>query len=294
MILKTKHKILLASLAFRVARFDRLLPGKGSQAVFKRNSFQWELDLREVIDFMIYASGGFESYLSKFIQKNVKDGDVVMDIGANIGAHTLSMGKSVGSNDMAYADEATEYAFSKLQTNIKLNPDIATRIQPCHRVLVTKEASANESLEVTSIHSSWPFNSADERHPEHQGVLKPLGNPTVSSLDELIMEKGITRLDLVKIDVDGHEWDVLSGGFNTFKKLRPIIVMELAPDYNAAEHARSFKNIHKFLIGLDYRFYDFKGRKLPEETEALAATIPNGASRNVVISPMNTRDINYN
>ena len=144
MTLQTKHKILLASLAFRVVRLSRKLLGKELQGQFKRNSFQWQLDLREVIDFMIYISGGFETYLSQFIRRNVKVGDVVMDIGANIGAHTLTMGQSVGTSGKAYAVEATEYAFNKLQRNIQLNPDVATHIQPCHCVLEGTEISQDD------------------------------------------------------------------------------------------------------------------------------------------------------
>jgi len=291
MTLQTKHKILLASLAFRVVRLTRKLFGKELQGQFKRNSFLWELDLREVVDFMIYISGGFETYLSQFIRRNVKDGDVIMDIGANIGAHTLTMGESVGPSGKAYAIEATEYAFNKLQKNVQLNPNITAQIQPCHCVLEGTEITQDDSA---LIHSSWPFESSDDRHPSHQGVLKSLGDAQHTTLDELVATEGITRLDLVKIDVDGHEWDVLSGGAQTFGNLRPVILMELAPDYNDAEHARGFQNIHRFLVDLGYQFYDFSGNELPAEVDALAATIPGGASRNVVVVPKDSPTLSYN
>ena len=47
---------------------------------------------------MIYILGGFETFLSRFIRRNLKVGDVVIDTGANIGAHTLTMGQSVGTS----------------------------------------------------------------------------------------------------------------------------------------------------------------------------------------------------
>ncbi|MDP4879055.1 MAG: FkbM family methyltransferase [Opitutales bacterium] len=292
MVLQTKHKIFLASLAFRVVRLARKIVGKDVHGQFQRSSFTWELDLREVVDFMIYLSGGFESYLSQFIRQNVKDGDVVMDIGANIGAHTLTMGQSVSPSGKAYAIEATEYAFNKLQRNIELNPTIADQIHPFHCVLRAPEGEEGSSI-AGSIHSSWPFDSTDERHPSHQGVLKTLGNAQHSTLDALVEANKIDRLDLVKIDVDGHEWDVLSGGRNTFSTLRPTILMELAPDYNETEHARAFENIHQLLIDIGYTFYDFKGQQLPIEAAKLAATIQAGASRNVVVVPDTTRKIAY-
>lgn len=291
MTLKTKHKILLASLAFRAVRLTRKFARKKLEGEFKRNSFHWKLDLREVVDFMIYISGGFESYLSRFIRRNVKPGDVVMDIGANIGAHTLTMGQSVGTNGKAYAIEATEYAFNKLLANIALNPSIAEQIHPCHCVLEGADIKQQHSVH---IHSSWPFESSEERHPSHQGILKSLGDARHSTLDQLVASEGITRLDLVKLDVDGHEWDVLSGGIHTFGQLRPVILMELAPDYNDSEHDRAFHNIHQFLLDLGYQFYDFSGKKLPTDVSELTAMIPTGASRNVVVVPQDSCTLVYN
>ncbi|WP_345785450.1 FkbM family methyltransferase [Thalassobacterium maritimum] len=272
----------------------RNLLGKPMQGTFKRNTFNWQLDLREVIDFMIYISGGFESYLSRFIRLNVREGDVVMDIGANIGAHTLTMGQSVGSKGRAYAVEATDYAYQKLNTNVSLNPKIAPQITAIHCVLQANTADASDLPDIgNAIHSSWPFQSTDERHPSHHGVLKSLGIADRSTLDQLVEREQITQLDLVKIDVDGHEWDVLSGGASTFQQLRPVILMELATDYNESEHARGFKSIHRFLTDLNYTFYDFKGKALPTKPQALAATIPPGSSRNVVALPNASRSIQY-
>lgn len=290
MILRTKHKICIASIAFRITRILRGIQGKDMQGHFKRASFNWQLDLREVVDFMIYLSGGFEAYLSRFIRNNVKEGDVVMDIGANIGAHTLAMGKSVGKQGQVYAVEATEYAYSKLQTNIALNPAISDQIEAIHCILAAKDDVEGN----TEIHSSWPFESDAERHTSHQGVAKSVGNAQHISLDTLVTSHGITRLDFIKMDVDGHEWDVLSGGTRTFETMRPVIVMEIAPDYHEPEHAKGFYNIHRFLSKLGYTFYDFNGAALPQQAEALAATIPDGASKNVVLLPEGARLPKFN
>ena len=285
MILRTKHKIFIASIAFRFVRILRNVQGKGMQGQFQRAGFNWQLDLREVVDFMIYISGGFEAYLSRFIRNNVKGGDVVMDIGANIGAHTLAMGKSVGASGRVYAIEATEYAYSKLQTNIALNPELSSQVEAIHCILAASDNVA-DSFE---IHSSWPFESKAERHSSHQGVTKSVGAAPAISLDTLVASHGITRLDFIKMDVDGHEWDVLSGGRQTFERMRPVIVMEIAPDYHDPEHAKGFFNIHRFLSELGYTFHDFNGAVLPQQAKALAATIPDGASKNVVLLPQGAR-----
>ena len=62
------------------------------------NGIRYHLDLNEGIDFSIYLLGSFEPGTQRTLQKLVKPGDVVFDIGANIGAHTLSMAQSVGDS----------------------------------------------------------------------------------------------------------------------------------------------------------------------------------------------------
>ena len=290
MILQTKHKIFIASFAFRLVRLVRKIQGKSLQGRFKRNSFYWDLDLREVIDFMIYLSGSFEGDLSRFIQNNVNEGDITMDIGANVGAHTLQMGRSAGKSGQVYAVEATDFAYSKLQANIALNPSILNQIEAIHCLLESSDTAEQEM----HIHSSWPFESDDERHPSHQGVFKSVGNAQRMTLDALVTAHNITKIDLIKLDVDGHEWDVLSGGIKTFESMRPVILMEVAPDYHNPSDVKGFYNIHKFLSRLDYTLYDFSGNKLPQKAEELAALIPGGASKNVVALPPESRPLKFN
>lgn len=294
MTLQTKHKILIASFAFRLVRYGRRIQGKSLQGRFKRSSFNWELDLREVIDFMIYLSGSFEASLGRFIRNNVEEGGVAMDIGANIGAHTLQMARNVGASGKVYAVEATAYAHAKLLTNIGLNPTIKDRVDAIHCLIESGAPQSEGMAAETLIHSSWPFETETERHPSHQGVFKSVGEAQRSSLDALVAAKNITRLDLVKLDVDGHEWDVLSGGVQTLETMRPAILMEVAPDYHDPSDTRGFYNIHNFLTRLGYRFYDFKGKQLPEVAEELAATIPGGASINVVALTKDSGPIRFN
>lgn len=282
MLLQTKHKIFLASLAYHPIRWFRALLGRSGSGRFRRGGFFWELDLGEVVDFMIYLTGGFENSLNKFIRKNLSEDMVALDIGANIGAHTLSMGAGVGPGGQTHAIEATEYAFAKLTQNIALNPAVAGQITAHHCMLLPPTDQADQSAVKDAIHSSWPFKSKQERHRSHQGVCKTIGNARKMNLDELCDELQLKRLDLIKLDVDGNEWDVLSGGTKTFERFKPLIVMEVAPDYHETGHEKGFPNIHRLLSDLGYRFQRFDGKALPETAEELARSIPSGASRNVV------------
>ena len=69
----------------------RTLAGKGDVGVFRRGGIVWELDLREGIDFAIYLQGGFEAATLREYGRIVRSGFVALDIGANIGSHTLPL-----------------------------------------------------------------------------------------------------------------------------------------------------------------------------------------------------------
>ena len=127
MIIKTKHKILLARLIQTPIIILRKAIGLSTRIKANRASICWHLDLHEGIDFAIYLTGRFEPETVTTMASLIKSGDVVLDIGANIGAHTLSMARMVGKEGKVIAFEPTKYAFDKLVANTTLNPKFAVK-----------------------------------------------------------------------------------------------------------------------------------------------------------------------
>jgi hypothetical protein len=94
----------------------------------------------------------------------------------------------------------------------------------------------------------------------------------------------VDEVGLIKLDVDGNEWSVLQGARQILVALRPPIVMEFAPYlFDPAQ----FDAMVDMLRELDYRCSDAEsGRPFPEEPAEIRATIPDGASRNVLLQPL--------
>ena len=80
----------------------------------------FDLDLGEVIDTSLLM-GTFEPDVTRIIESFCQPGWTILDVGANIGAHTLRFGKVAGSSGKVYAFEPTEYAYRKLLRNIALD-----------------------------------------------------------------------------------------------------------------------------------------------------------------------------
>jgi FkbM family methyltransferase len=281
MILTTKRKIALAAIAYQTLAAGRFLIGKNDHAVVRRGGFKWDLDLREGIDFAIYLLGAFEKSTVATLQRLVELGDVVLDIGANIGAHTLSLARSAGPTGHVFAIEPTDFAFTKLKRNIALNPEFEARIH-ASQVLLVGEPNAPRQPE---IYASWPLKTEDCVHPKHGGRLAVTRHAAVKTLDDFFRGLGLDRLDVIKMDVDGHEYPVLKGGANTLARFQPTLVMEMSP-YIHAEENYSFEDLVQLLRDCRYSLQDATAwRPVPLHAQQLRELIPDGSSINVIARP---------
>ena len=86
-----------------------------------RDGITYSLDLRESVDRGIFLLG-WEPLTISWLNKNLKTGDVIIEVGANIGAHSLIMSSIIGPDGSLYCFEPTNFAFDKLTTNFALNP----------------------------------------------------------------------------------------------------------------------------------------------------------------------------
>jgi len=277
-MLTTKTKVSLAGLAYKFISTGRKLLGKNDSAIVERDGIRYHLDLNEGIDFSIYLLGAFEPGTQKTLQELVKSGDVVFDIGANIGAHTLGIAKSVGSSGRVYAFEPADFAFAKLKRNLALNPELEVRTQ-AQQILLAASSNGKSEQE---IYASWPLESDGSVHPKHRGRLVSAEHAVVETLDNFVHSQGITRLDLIKMDVDGHELPVLQGASETLRRFQPTLVMEMSP-YIHAEFHHVFGDFVEILKNAGYALRDAdNGQPVPLDAAQLERLIPDGASINVV------------
>lgn len=276
--MKTKHKILLAKTAYHAIHAMRAAVGRSDVAVFEREGLNYELDLSQGIDFSIFLLGSFERETKKALRELVKPGDMVLDIGANVGAHALPLAALVGPKGRVIACEPTDFAFRKLNRNLELNPDLTGRVMPIQCFLT---GSSHASVP-DSIYSGWPLKGGENLHPKHLGSEETTAKATCRSVDEVVRTANLPRVDLIKMDVDGFECDVLSGAIEVMARDKPKFVMEISP-YVLAERGGSLKLFLSYFKGSDYKFFDEKtSEPIPLDESELNAIIGDGASKNVI------------
>ena len=276
--MKTTHKIAAARAIYHAIHAGRTLLGRTDQEIIVRDGVTYDVDLSQGIDFAIFLGNIYERRTRAALRKLVSPGSLVLDIGANIGAHTLSLARLVGPNGRVMAFEPTDFAFRKLSRNLELNPSLAARVEACHCFL-----TANDGASVPeAIYSSWPLAVEAGLHAKHLGREMQTEQAQARSLDSILSERADRKVQLVKLDVDGFECDVLRGATAMLREVRPIFVMELAP-YVLEERGSSLDQLLSYFVPNGYVFYDEQTRKpLPSSADELQRMIANGAGINAI------------
>lgn len=276
--LNTKAKIRIARMLYRAIVFARRLIGAPETVEVNRHGIRWRLDLREGIDLAIYLMGYFERETVRAYSRLLRPGDTALDIGANIGAHTLPLARCVASQGMVIAFEPTCYAYTKLRINVDINPTLATQIRSEQMMLV----GSSETALSETIYSSWPLtrNLRALVHPKHQGMAMDTSGARAVPLDQYLMESGVGKVDFIKMDVDGHEREVLQGALDMLRRDRPTILMEIMP-YGLEEHGTSLNELFSTLKSLNYLMFDLVGAPLPMDA-SLVNLIPTAGGINVI------------
>lgn len=166
------------------------------------------------------AEGGYEKETAAFIAKSLRQGNTVIDVGANEGFYSALSSRSVGDTGRILAIEPDPVAVRCLRRNLVENE--------CINVDIAEVCVGDTAGEIT-LHTSH-VNGVNSLVRENViGPSKPL---TVSCilLDELLKEQGITDVDLMKIDIQGGEFSCLRGAEKTIDAHHPVIVCELWPE----------------------------------------------------------------
>ena len=265
--MKTKYKIFIAKI---ISKLLTIFISKNQ--IVKRNKIKWNLDLNEGIDLSVYLFGTSERKISniKKLLSNKNSSPTIIDIGANIGSVSLLLAK-IFEKPRIFAIEPTNYAYDKLINNLKLNKELENKIF-LRQLFITNNKTPKK------VWSSWNFDRSKDKHQKHFGNLKEIKKNSYIKLDQFIKDENINNVDFIKLDVDGHELDVLNSGENFLRKNKPIIFIEIAP-YLYPEFGYNCLELINFIRKLGYIFLDENTKEIANIFDQIDK-IKDGGSKN--------------
>lgn len=249
----TRLKLLIARVLYHLVK-----PFYGTgKRIIKRGGIKFEVDITEGLDLSLFLFGNFQKHVSDNKYITLSENAIVFDVGANVGIMSLNFAQKT-KHGKVYAFEPTHYAMSKMKRNLELNPEIASSIIPVNTFVSCDE---KKSTDIKAF-SSWKIDKkvGADQHQVHGGsAMSTEGVPTLT-LDEFVKAEEVVSLDFIKIDTDGHEFDVLSGAKQTISKFRPDIIFELG-QYVMEERGIDFMDYESFFRELKYALSDASSNK---------------------------------
>jgi FkbM family methyltransferase len=152
----------------------------------------------------------------------------IIDVGANVGVHSLGLA-SLGSHVKIVAVEANPRTAGWLQKNADRNG--SAQVQVVQRAISDEPGSLSFCDNQEFAAGSMPLAGAPAEFVEflnsgddsHQVIEVP-----AVRLDDLVDELGLDALDVLKIDVEGHDIRVIRGAGGTIERFKPVVIMEFA------------------------------------------------------------------
>jgi FkbM family methyltransferase len=219
--------------------------------------FRWydalriRLFLGNDLSLCLYAGGSFEPNEFTFLRAVLEPGMVLFDGGANDGLYSLYAARRVTPSGVVLAAEPSTREFGRLQANIAVNA--VANIRELKVALGGQSGSATLAI-------------AEGGHEGQNTIGSHVSNPTVrtaahetvelQTIDAIVDEQGLKRLDFVKLDVEGSEVEALNGAVKTISRFQPLMLLE-AEDERLASQNRTKADFTSAVRGFGYEMWVF-------------------------------------
>lgn len=210
-----------------------------------------DLSLSEHMQRRIFWAGYYNLNMVPLLDKLLKPGMTVIDIGANIGEITMVSAKRVGVSGRVISFEPVDKVASALIFNIQRNN--------LTQVHVVQSGLSDVARRSVPIYDSYGSAASDDENAGRGSLYgngsgnKPLQNVSITTLDLWATEQPLQRIDLIKIDIEGAELSCLRGAAATLAKFHPMLIVEVQDESATAAGYRT-KDILQFLSSFGYEF----------------------------------------
>lgn len=169
----------------------------------------------------LLLDGFWEMWLTLFCARNLRQGMVAVDVGANCGYYSVMFAEFVGADGRLLAIEPNPHAFDLLKRSIDLN-GFAQRVDAQQLALGDIDDQSIKLFVPCTEPKNALVVAADFPGAPDRGMLIEVPSCT---LDQLCA--GLKSIDFIKIDAEGSEEEIFTGLTGLLQRCRPMIVMEI-------------------------------------------------------------------
>ena len=222
-------------------------------------------DTQSFLEWYIFFYGAFRPEVSRLINRMLRPGQVAIDIGANVGMHSVIMANRVGPTGRVVVFEPDPHPMGRLRRNMALNGiDWVTTVEAA--------VSARSETRTFYLHDDTIGNFANASL-----VAANVGKQTASvemqvvSIDEWMRDNPLPRVDVVKLLAQGEEYNALQGMRGLIERDRPKIFFLYEPSYWQRQDLELMDAV-KFFAGHGYGVQEVEFRSRRE----VVGEIPKG------------------
>jgi FkbM family methyltransferase len=187
------------------------------------------------------GDGGYEvgGGATRYLKTMLKSGMVFLDVGANVGYYSLVAARRVGEGGLVHSFEPVTAQFTQLCANIERN---RLRNIVANRKIVANHTGALQ------IHVGPRSNSGQASVLD---LALGAGTETVESvtLDDYVASQARPHVDVIKVDVEGYEWFVLTGASVVLREHKPLLMIEVRSQllqYSGVTRDKLFSSLAAF------------------------------------------------
>lgn len=248
------------------------------------------LQIVEYLDALFYAcpdykiesalsSGTYDDANLRLCQKLIRPGHVCIDVGANAGVYTVLMARWASDAGQVHAFEPVAHVRQRLLRNVRLNRLAQVRVEEC-AVGAAPGIAMMHQVRPEVFRAGTSSLVANENIERMTGAAFDQVEVAVTTLDAYAVKAALTRVDFIKLDVEGYELECLRGAAGLLGTHRPLIFMEHNQERlrhlgrDEQEIARFFQThgyrcFEPFLAGDRIRLRDFSFDRPLEDSNLL-------------------------
>ncbi len=209
------------------------------------------------IAFALFMNG-FEKRELALYQVLIKQGDVIIDAGANIGLYSILGSRIVGEKGKVYSFEPSGANFDILKKNIQLNK--CNNIVPVNMGLGDKTGEILELFQEEGSGDAEKYvfrssiNETAVSAPDSK-VMHVSEKISLETLDNFRSKMNLSKIDFLKIDVEGFEYFLLKGAENALKENPGMIILFECASHLAERAGVTKAEVLQFLEGLGFEIF---------------------------------------